>query len=134
MLTLLETGVLAGTRGKASEAVSNEYFEDTVIGKDALGGERRQRVRFEGLYDQARRVSPKLKPVSDVMLGRYLSKFGTKHPDVPVFIKNRPFRDRRGWRFPPLAECRDKWCERFPDTVWPQGGPSEWGGDDDDEN
>jgi hypothetical protein len=33
---------------------------------------------------------------------------------------------RRGWRFPPLAQCRDKWIERFPETVWPEPSPADW--------
>ena len=27
-------------------------------------------------------------------------------------------RNKRGWWFPPLSDCRDKWVERFPHTDW----------------
>jgi len=127
-LELLRTGVLAGVRGpKPNEAVSNHYDEDVVAFRDNFGGEHKRTVRREGLYDQARRISPKLKGMSDTALGRYL-----RDPErgcVNTWVK----RDR-GWRFPTLADCRDKWCARFPDTVWADPSPTDWtfGEDEDD--
>jgi hypothetical protein len=119
-LALLETGVLAGTRGKRpDEAVSNEYFEQAVIGNDGSGIERKQRVRREGLYDQARRISPKLKGISDTALGRYLRD--PERDCANVWVKGD-----RGWRFPPLATLRDRWCARFPHTIWPPDSASDW--------
>ena len=63
----------------------------------------------DGLYDQARRVSPRLKGRSDAAFGRYL-----KDRDCTREWVCR----ERGWQFPPLAKCRAEWLERFPDTKW----------------
>ena len=119
-LELLQTGVLKGARGPyPNEAVSSGYEEKVVVFKDGYGVEHTQTVRREGLYDQARRISPKLKGMSDTALGRYL-----RDPErgcINTWVK----RDR-GWRFPTLADCRDKWCARFPDTVWADPSPADW--------
>jgi hypothetical protein len=112
---LLQTGVLAGARVLANEAASNAYEEEIEEGN----GKRTRIVKREGLYDQARRVSPKLKMVSETALGRYL-----RDPErgcVNVWINHA-----RGWRFPPLSTCRDKWVARFPETAWPDDGLVDW--------
>jgi hypothetical protein len=88
-----------------------------VIGRDAFGGERRQLVRREGLYDQAKRGSPKLKTFSDTKLGRFLTDQGID----PCWIGHQ-----RGRRFPPLSVLRDRWCARFPHTIWAADSPSHW--------
>ena len=116
-LALLETGVLPGSPGLPNEAVCNAYEEEAVIGRDAFGGERRQLVRREGLYDQAKRGSPKLKTFSDTKLGRFLTDQGID----PCWIGHR-----RGRRFPPLSVLRDRWCARFPHTIWAADSPSDW--------
>ena len=85
---------------------------------------RKRTVMRPGLYDQARRISPKLKGVSDTALGLFLRDHG---------CANAWPAQRRGWRFPALADCRDEWCKRFPLTSW-SGGPADWTfGEDDDE-
>jgi hypothetical protein len=35
-------------------------------------------------------------------------------------------RRRRGWLFPPLNECRERWKQRFPETVWRDQDIEEW--------
>jgi hypothetical protein len=152
MLGLLQTGVLPGRpRGaEPNEAVSNAYeeeieerIENTEIADSPGFGSgngrteththihtRKRTVTRHGLYDHARQSSPKLKSVSDVALARYLRNFGTKPPDI---FLNTWIRRRRGWRFPPLAKCRDRWIERFPDTDW-GGRPANWTVGEDDED
>jgi hypothetical protein len=119
---LLQTGVLAGSDELAPEkAISNKY-EKVIIERSDFGSDRKRTVWRDGLYDQARSSSPKLKNVTDAALGRYLRDQGCK--------RARPQR-RRGWEFPPLAECRKRWNERFPDTVWDEQ-VTEWETIDDD--
>jgi len=76
----------------------------------------------EGLYDQARRISPKLKATTDAAFGRYLKERGCQNAWV-----NRD----RGWQFPRLANCRAEWLERFPDMKWHDLDIEDWttGGD-----
>ncbi len=110
---LLQTAVLDGAANKhfPNEAVSGSYEEQINEGSGTFPHKRT--IRRDGLYDQARRISPKLKGVSDTALGRYLGEQGCENVWVTA-----GGRGRRGWRFPPLQHCRDKWKERFPATVW----------------
>ena len=122
-LELLQSAVLAGSNSSAPDrAISNKY-EDEVRDSDHFGGERTRTVKRDGLYDQARAVSPKLKGYTDAALGRYLRQQGCRNAWVQ--------RDR-GWEFPPLTECRTRWLERFPMTVWHDSQTKEWtrGGED----
>jgi Family of unknown function (DUF5906)/RepB DNA-primase from phage plasmid len=122
-LQLLQTAVLAGANSTAPDrAISNKY-EDEISESDGLGGTRRHTVKRDGLYDQARAVSPKLKGYTDAALGRYLKQQGCGNAWV---------RRNRGWQFPPLAECRHRWLERFPMMVWHDSETKEWttGGED----
>lgn len=114
---LLQTGVLSGAHSDdPSAAVSNRY-EDKVQEIDEYVNKRTRFVWRDGLYDQARRVSPRLKGMSDHKLGSYLNDQGCTNA--------RPSR-RRGWQFPPLIDCRKRWLERFPDTVWHDANIEEW--------
>jgi hypothetical protein len=120
---LLLTGVLTGARGMPNTAVSNAFNEEIeekeeIESTGLYGGTqtRTRKVRSDGLFDQARKISPKLRGMSDTALGRFLGDQGCKHTKV---------KGNRGWRFPLLSECRDKWCARFPHTDW-DGGPSDW--------
>ena len=79
-------------------------------------------VYRDGLYDQARRISPKLKNASDTALGRYLGEQG---------CNDRWVRRRRGWLFPTLKECRERWLKRFPGTTWRDPEMMEWTTEDD---
>jgi hypothetical protein len=116
-LELLQTAVLAGGHSSAPDrAISNKY-EDEVSESDGFGGKRTRTVKRDGLYDQARAVSPKLKGYTDAALGRYLKQQGCRNAWV---------RRHRGWQFPPLAECRTRWLERFPMTVWHDAEAREW--------
>jgi hypothetical protein len=127
-LEILQTGVLAGADPLSPDrAVSNRYEEEEVIGTDGYGGKRTRKVFRDGLYDQARRMSPKLKGESDAVLGRYLSQQGCKGGGDDCWVRRR-----RGWQFPPLSECRQRWLERFPGTVWRDPETTEWTTEGDD--
>jgi hypothetical protein len=116
-LELLQTGVLEGASKFApNEAISN-HWEEEITETDGYGGQRKRTVRREGLYDQARRISPRLKGVSDTALGLYLRERG---------CTNKWVRRRRGWEFPSLNECRERWKERFPETVWRDQDTTKW--------
>jgi hypothetical protein len=122
-LELLQTGVLAGADPlKPNHARSNRYEEEREVGTDGYGGNRTHTVWRDGLYDQARRISPKLKSASDTALGRYLGEQGCNDCWV---------RRRRGWLFPPLNLCRDRWLKRFPGTTWRDPEMMEWTTEDD---
>jgi hypothetical protein len=108
-LELLQTGVLEGASELAPDRTISNRYEDEISEPDGFGGERTRAVWREGLYDQARRISPKLKAVSDTALGLYLRECGCRNAWV---------RRRRGWQFPPLDECRERWKLRFPETIW----------------
>lgn len=118
-LELLTVGALPGALpDEPWKARANEWEED--ISTTALGGfSRVQHVKVAGLYDHARRSSPRLRGVSDTALGRFLGKNGC--------FKFKIDGGLRGWIFKRLPELRDKWCERFPDTEWPSG-VVDWGG------
>jgi hypothetical protein len=100
------------------EAVVSNKYEDEVIERDDYGNKRTRHVRRDGLYDQARRIAPRLKGVSEHKLGKYLRDQGCTNDE-------RVLR-RRGWRFPPLADCRKRWLSRFPDTLWRNPKIEEW--------
>ena len=125
-LELLQTGVLTGARGAPNMAISTAFEEEIeeeeiIEGEGIYGGKqtrkRTRKVMRSGLFDQARRISPRLKSATDTALGRFLGDKGCANAWVLR---------RRGWRFPALADCRDKWVERFPHTVWPDPSPADW--------
>jgi hypothetical protein len=121
-LELLQTAILAGADDKApNEAASNGWNEE--IPEIGLYGNRIRSVRHDGLYDQARRISPKLKGVSETALGTYLGE--DERGCVNTWVQ-RGGRSRRGWIFPPLGECRRRWMERFPATIWRDPETTEW--------
>jgi hypothetical protein len=127
-LELLQTGILAGADpSRPDHARSNRYEEEKKIGTDGYGGTRTRTVWRDGLYDQARRISPKLKGISDTSLGRYLSKQRCMGGSSDCWVCGR-----RGWGFPPLAECRERWLMRFPGTVWRDPEMGEWTIEEDD--
>jgi hypothetical protein len=121
-LELLQTGVLCGADPLSPDkAVSNKYEEQVEEDSGGYGGKRTRTVRHDGLYDQARRVSPKLKGTTDAAFGRYLSNQGCTSARV---------RRRRGWQFPPLSDCRARWLVRFPTTNWLDAEVKEWSPED----
>jgi len=128
-LELLQTAVLEGVASKyvPDKAISNRY-EDEISEPVGFGGTRKRAVWRDGLYDQARRISPRLKGVSDTALGRYLNDQGCANAWV-----QGGGRGRRGWHFPPLSECRSKWMSRFPETVWRDPSTTEWTSGEDEE-
>jgi hypothetical protein len=116
-LELLQTGVLQGANDLHPDRPISNRYEDEIIVRTDFGGEQRRTVWRDGLYEQARRISPKLKAVSDTALGLYLRDRG---------CTNAWPERHRGWQFPPLQECRDRWKQRFPETVWHDPETTEW--------
>src|SRR5262245_49080389 len=105
---LLQTGVLSGANDHHPDRGISAEYADEIEEAIGYGGTRTRTVRHEGLFEQARRISPKLKAVTDAALGRYLTnEQGCKRAWV---------HRERGWQFPPLADCRARWLERFPET------------------
>jgi hypothetical protein len=109
---------------KPDRAVSNRY-EEEVTRSTAMRGSYTRTVRHNGLYDQARRISPQLKCETEAAFGRYLKKRGC----IDIWIYRD--RTRRGWQLPPLDKCRADWLERFPQTKWRDPGMKEWTADED---
>ncbi|UDL95816.1 toprim domain-containing protein [Lichenihabitans sp. PAMC28606] len=108
---LLQSGVLWGSEGGGC-AVSNGWEEK----QETFGGT--STVRRKGLYDQAREISPRLRLHSDHLLGRFLASQGCDNA--------QKIQRRRGWTFPPLAECRAAWEARFPGWQWDRLDLLEW--------
>ncbi len=114
---LLQTGVLWGADPKRPDcAVSNGWEEE----KEVFSGTRM--VKHKALYDQAREVSPRLKGLSDHLLGTVLAKHGCSNAKKVM--------RRRGWRFPPLDEARRKWECRFPGWKWQDPDIATWQAED----
>jgi hypothetical protein len=118
-LELLQTGVLEGASELVPDrAISNRY-EEEISEPDGFGGQRKRTVRREGPYDQARRISPRLKGASDTTLGLYLR-------DEQRGCTSEWVRRHRGWQFPPLRQCRERWKQQFPETVWRDQDIKNW--------
>jgi hypothetical protein len=121
-IELLETGTLAGCdpMGRPDRAISNGY-DAVVRGSPGL-----RIVKKPGLYDQARVIEPRLRThFNDHLLGGYLTAQGCDN-------KKKIMR-KRGWSFPPLAECRKKWEGRFPGWPWRNPGLTEWQHEEEDD-
>jgi hypothetical protein len=115
---LLEIGVLEGADPNAPNcAVSNAYDRE-VTETDRYGIPRKRHIRQRGLYDQARAIEPRLRRRNDHLLGRYLSEQGCDNSQKVL--------RRRGWKFPPLQECRKRWEGRFPNWEWRDPLLTEW--------
>jgi uncharacterized protein DUF5906/DNA primase RepB-like protein len=116
---VLQTGVIPGSDPlKPDHVVSNRY-EEEVTRSTAMRGSYTRTVRHEGLYDQARRSSPKLKGETDAAFGRYLG-------DEQRGAESCWVRRHRGWKFPALSVCREHWLKRFPQTRWRDPAVKEW--------
>jgi hypothetical protein len=111
-LELLQTGVLTGASEAAPDKAIVNHYEEEITETEGFT-KRTRTVKREGLYDQARQVSPRLKGASDHALGHYLREQGC----MSVWISGGD-RTRRGWSLPTLEKCRERWKERFPATVW----------------
>jgi hypothetical protein len=125
-LEVLHTGVLGGTPNPyhPERAISNRYEEEVENGTDGFGKMRTRTVKRDGLYDHARRISPKLKFETEAAFGRYLSN--EQRGAESAWVSRH-----RGWIFPPLSVCRERWLARFPQTKWREPGVMEWRVEDD---
>jgi hypothetical protein len=100
------------------------FFEDGMLPSDrsadrpnrALSNSQAGLGIKNGLYDLARE-RPALRHVDDQVLARHLKEWGCQ-----------PWRSNlvRGWEFPPLAECRARWEEKYPDWRWQHPELTEW--------
>jgi hypothetical protein len=118
-LELLQMGVLQGNNELTPDKAIVNRYEHVIIERGSFGTEHKRIVLRDGLFDQARRISPKLKNVSDTALGTYLR--------MPERGCIRTWsRGHRAWQFPPLQVCRKRWMERFPETVWQDPTTTEW--------
>jgi hypothetical protein len=88
---LLQTGELAGASSRDPSVARSNHFEEKVEEVDRFGNQRQRVRRRDGLYDQARRISPRLKTMSEHKLGSFLDGKGC------VNIRSSK---RRGWKFP----------------------------------
>ncbi len=109
---LLESGALDGADPHCpSCAVSNAY-DRQITESGGYSGEHIRYVKQQGLYDQARRIVPRLRQyASDHMFGHFL------RDKQQGCIPRRVLR-RRGWWFPDLLEARKAWETRFPGWPW----------------
>ncbi|MET4455566.1 DUF5906 domain-containing protein [Bradyrhizobium sp. RT3b] len=110
LLKLLEDGMLpAGPAVDRSDRALSRSKAD-IDGRNPRNG----------LYDLAREHSA-LRHLDDQVLAAHLKRWGCK-----------PWRNSqaRGWEFPPLAECRARWEEKFPGWPWQHPEINEWQDDD----
>ena len=97
---MLQAGVVTGADlAHPDRTVSNRYKEE-IEESTGYGSKRTRTVWHNGLYDQAKRISPKLKNETEAAFGRYLKK----RDCIDIWV----YRDRshRGWQLPPLDKCR----------------------------
>jgi hypothetical protein len=103
---LLEAGTLPGCDpAQPNRAVSSDY-----VGLDGN--------RVDGLLTNARKSSPRLRNLSDHLIGAFLAKLGGDN--------SKKVMRKRGWTFPSLAECRATWMARFPTWKWRDQEVTEW--------
>ena len=122
---LLQTAVLDGAANKhfPNEAVSGSYEEQINEGSSAFPHNRTISATAFTIRPAASRQNSRelaTRPLAAI------SARGCEHDWVTA-----GGRGRRGWRFPPLQHCRDKWKERFPETVWRDRATTEWTSGDD---
>ena len=67
-------------------------------------------ARSDGLYDQARKLSPRLRFKSDHVLAHELTKRQCINKRISAYA--------RGWQFPPLLEARAAWEAQFLGHRW----------------
>jgi len=124
---LLETGTLAGTNpsGRPDRAVSNKFPFIIATSQGTQSNSpfdvvlTKREVTRPGLYDQARSIEPRLRNyANDHVLGNYLRERGCDN--------TRKVMRRQGWAFPPLAECREAWEQRFPGWRWRDANLKAW--------
>jgi Family of unknown function (DUF5906) len=108
---LLEIGTLDGADPHCPDHAMSNAHDRKVIESDGYGGKRIRYVKQLGLYDQARRMVPRLRQhASDHALGHFLKK---EHG-----CASRKVLQERGWWFPDLLEARKAWETRFPGWSW----------------
>jgi hypothetical protein len=103
-----------------------ELFDSGVLPPGADGPNRapsHSKADFEGrdprngLFDLARQRVPALRHLDDQVLAAHLRRFG---------CTSWRSRDQRGWEFPPLAECRAKWEQKYPGWRWNHPETTDW--------
>jgi hypothetical protein len=105
---LLETGEIPGSPdGFEGKAISGDYEEETSFSAKTRAG----------LLTCLRKSVPKAAWLTDHAIGHFLRERGC----TPARVKRK-----RGWLFPPVKDCREKWCERFPGWEWREP-LEEWG-------
>jgi len=111
VLEFVETGVLPASDGVDRPCRALSHTEPDFD----------QRNPRNGLLDLARERHLALRYVDDQVLTNHLRKWGCW-----------PWRNntQRGWEFPPLAECRAKWEERYPGWQWRHPDLTDWQEDD----
>ena len=72
----------------------------------------------EGLYAQAREISPRLRFKSNQLLAQELVNRGCINKRISSYT--------RGWQFPPLPEARAAWSAQFPGHRWRDPTITEW--------
>ncbi|MCK1453384.1 hypothetical protein IVB36_21505 [Bradyrhizobium sp. 35] len=120
---LLDTGTLWGADpSEPNKAVSNSYDRLIKIAVKSRYGDTNTQVRQVkqlGLYDQARRIEPRLRNfTNDRRLGTFLKEMGGQNEQKVL--------RRQGWTFPPLEKLRAAWIERFPGWKWRNPDITEW--------
>lgn len=124
---LLETGTLTGTnpKGQANAAVSNEFLFTIVTSQGTQSNSpfdvilTKREVKRPGLYDQARRIEPRLRyHTSDHQLGAYLRDHGCDN--------TKKVMRHQGWTFPTLQEARKAWKDRYPGWSWRDPSLKDW--------
>jgi hypothetical protein len=120
-LELLQTGVLEGANELTPDRAISNHYDEEITETDGYGGRRKRTVHREGLYDQARRISPRLKSVSDTALGPYL---GHDRGCTSTFVRGADA-DAVAGNSRYLSN-RERWKQRFPQTVWRDLDTTEW--------
>jgi hypothetical protein len=107
-VSMLQSAALPGATDVKPERAKNED------GKDVAG------EHFDGMYTSAKKASPRLGHWTKEQITKKLKEHGCKS-----WVTS----GTRGWEFPPLADLRAKWMERFPTWKW-DNEATRWGWED----
>src|SRR5262249_42398374 len=96
-------------------AVSNSY-EEEITETNFVGTKFTRIRRHKGLYEAARASSPRLRGVSDHILGHFLRAKGAT-PDWPE--------RRRRWSFPSVGQCRGAAWQEYREREGEEGSATD---------